>query len=137
MTTLLIDSSVWLAAAREDDEPQHTAATELMRRRSRRELELRLLDLTTYELGNVIICKWRFGPERAEGIVERALRLAGTAPLVPTRDERRSALGLAEQHGLSVYDATYAAVAQARRLRLVSGDRRLQDAGLAVAPAAA
>jgi predicted nucleic acid-binding protein len=133
--SLLLDSSVWLAAARETDEPEHAAATALVRRRTQHEVELRLLDLTIYELGNVTICKWKLGTDRAGRVVERALQLAGTAPLVPTPEERRSALALAEEHGLSVYDATYGAVARARRLTLVSGDLRLQDAGLAVAPA--
>ena len=64
------------------------------------------------------------------------LRIAGVEPLVPSPHERRAAWGLAEEHGLSGYDATYAAVAQSRRLTLVSGDLRLQDAGFAVAPAA-
>jgi predicted nucleic acid-binding protein len=56
-------------------------------------------------------------------------------PLVPTAAERGEAHRLAEEHGLSVYDATYAAVAQQRRLMLLSGDRTLVDAGLATAPA--
>jgi predicted nucleic acid-binding protein len=68
-------------------------------------------------------------------IVDAAVDIAGGPPLVPTAAERREAHALAEQHGLSVYDATHAAVARERRLTLVTGDRRLLKAGLAVSPA--
>lgn len=53
--------------------------------------------------------------------------------IAPDGGERRQAVDLAERHGLTVYDASYAAVAQRRGLLLVSGDRALQRAGLAVA----
>jgi len=136
MNALLLDSSVWLAWARREGEPHHAAASAIVSRRERHEAEIRLLDLTPYELGNVVVRGWRRPAAHADRLVERVLQLAGTAPLVPTPEERRSAHALAEQHGLSVYDATYGAVARARRLTLVSTDGELQDAGLAVAPAA-
>jgi len=99
------------------------------------EVEVRLLDLTPYELGNVLIRAWRQPAMRADEFVARALAVAQTRQLVPTPEERKAAHALAEQHGLSVYDATYGAVAQSRRLTLVSGDRKLLDAGLAILPA--
>jgi predicted nucleic acid-binding protein len=68
-------------------------------------------------------------------VVDAALDLCAAPPLVPTPAERRDAHALAEQHRLSVYDATYAAVAQERRLTLVNGDRQLLRAGLATATA--
>jgi predicted nucleic acid-binding protein len=132
---LLLDSSVWLAAAQRQDEHDHAPATAILRREARREVELRLLDLTVYEIGNVAIRKWKRPAEEADGLVSRVVRIAGP-PLVPTPAERRDAHALAQQHGLSVYDATYAAVARERRLTLVSGDRKLLDAALATAPAA-
>jgi predicted nucleic acid-binding protein len=134
MRPLLLDSSVWLAAARTQGEHAHSHAVALLQRESRRELELRLLDLTVYEIGNVTIRKWRRSGREADGLVARVLSIAGL-PLVPTAAERREAHALAEQHGLSVYDATYAAVAQERRLTLVSGDNGLLRTGLASAPA--
>ncbi len=133
---LLLDSSVWLAYARTEDEPDHNAAGELITRSARGEVELRLLDLTLYELGNVVVCAWKRSPQIARLLVDAAVDIAGGLPLVPTAAERREAHALAKQHGLSVYDATYAAVAAERRLTLVSGDGRLLKAGLAVAPAA-
>ncbi|MGB2711631.1 MAG: PIN domain-containing protein [Conexibacter sp.] len=134
MSLLLLDSSVWLAAAQAQGEPNRSAALAILDRRKRHEVDVRLLDLTVYELGNVMVRKWQRPAERAERLIARVLQLAGAPPLALTVDEHRAALELAEQHGLSVYDAAYAAVAQTRRLTLVSGDRQLLAARLAVAP---
>jgi predicted nucleic acid-binding protein len=131
---LLLDSCVWLAWARAVDEPDHEAATVLVTRSARGEVELRLLDVTLYELGNVVVRSWKQPPRVARLIVDAAVDIASGPPLVPTASERRDAHALAEEHRLSVYDATYAAVAQERRLTLVSGDRQLLRAGLATAP---
>ena len=131
---LLLDSCVWLAWARAVDEPDHEAATALVTKSARGEADLRLLDVTLYELGNVVIRAWKQPSRVARLIVDAAADIAGGPPLVPTASERRSAHALAEEHRLSVYDATYAAVAQERRLTLVSGDRQLLRAGLAAAP---
>jgi predicted nucleic acid-binding protein len=135
VSVLLLDSSVWLAWARAAGEPDHAAAASILERRRRRELELRLLDLTVYELGNVVLRGWRRSAEDADGLVAAVLSIAATAPLVPSAAERRHALELAEHHALSAYDAAYAAVASARGLRLVSGDAALCDVGLAARPA--
>jgi predicted nucleic acid-binding protein len=135
MTPLLLDSSVWLAWIREDDEPDHVDAARLITRRARGEIELRLLDLTVYELGNVAVRAWRRSVREADTLVVAALDIASSPPLVPNPAERRAAHRLAEEHRLSVYDATYAAVALERRLTLVSRDRRLLKPGLATAPA--
>jgi len=132
---LLLDSCVWLAWARAVDEPDHEAATAIVTKSARGEVELRLLDLTLYELGNAVVRAWKQPPRVARLVVDAAIDVAIGLPLVPTASERRDAHVLAEQHGLSVYDATYASVAQERRLTLVSSDRKLLDAGLAVAPA--
>ncbi len=132
---LLLDSSVWLAWMRTEEEPNHEAARSIVERALTDDVEVRLLDLTPYEIGNVLIRAWRQPATRADEFVARALAVAHARRLVPTPDERNAAHALAEEHGLSVYDATYGAVAQSRRLTLVSGDRKLLDAGLAISPA--
>lgn len=136
MSVLLLDSSVWLAWARAEREPDHAAATVLVERRRRRELELRLLDLTVYEVGNVVLRDWRRDADDAEGLVAAVLTIAGAPPLIPSPAERRRALELADVRELTLYDAAYAAVAESRGLRLVSGNGALCDAGLATPPAA-
>jgi predicted nucleic acid-binding protein len=49
-------------------------------------------------------------------------------------EELADALALAELHGLTVYDAAYAAVARSRHARLATLDRLLLDAGLGERP---
>jgi len=132
---LLLDSCVWLAYARAEGEPDHEAAVDLITRSARGQVELQLLDVTLYELGNVVVRAWKQSTRMARLIVDAAVDIASGPPLVPTAAERRDAHALAEEHGLSVYDATYAAVARERRLTLVSGDKRLLRSGLAAAPA--
>ncbi|WP_320669756.1 type II toxin-antitoxin system VapC family toxin [Patulibacter defluvii] len=134
MSPLLLDSSVWLAWARPDGEPDHDPARRIVERRIARRVELRLLDLTLYELANVVLRGWRRPAADAEGLVDACRTLAGAPPLVPDGGEWRRAAELAEERGLTAYDAAYAAVAAARGLTLVSGDRALVAAGLAVAP---
>lgn len=133
--TLLLDSSVWLAWMRADGEPNRDAANAIVERTVTGGTELRMLDLTVHELGNVLVRAWRESATTAEAFVSRAIAAAKVPPLVPTATERRDAYELAEKHGLSVYDATYAAVASKRRMTLISGDGRLVRAGLAVVPA--
>ncbi len=50
----------------------------------------------------------------------------------PGSDERSIAIDLAGLHQLTVYDATFAAVASVRGWTLVTADRQLLNAGLGV-----
>ncbi|HVX32352.1 MAG TPA: type II toxin-antitoxin system VapC family toxin [Solirubrobacterales bacterium] len=52
----------------------------------------------------------------------------------PDAADFRRATELAEQHGLSLYDATYAAVAEGHDAELATLDRELLRAGLGVRP---
>jgi predicted nucleic acid-binding protein len=68
--------------------------------------ELAALDLTLYEVADVALRKWH-DPELARRLTE--LIIVGTAGhIVSAGDELlRTAIDLAETHGLSVYDAAY------------------------------
>lgn len=132
MSGLLLDSSVWLAWARPDGEPDHPHARAIVERRARHDLRLYLLDLTLYEVANVVLRGWGRSANDAEGLVEACRAVASAPAIAPDGGERRQAVELAERHALTVYDASYAAVAERRGLVLVSGDRELQRAGLAI-----
>ena len=59
-------------------------------------------------------------------------------PLVHPRPSwHDAAASLGERHGLTFYDASWAAAAQALQCGLVSADRRLLSAGLAVTASSA
>lgn len=86
------------------------------------------LDLAKYELGNVLT---RRGVPAGD-VATLVELLQDVLPLVPpTPDELRAAAELAAEHGLTYYDAAYAAVAGSRPSSLlITADRALQHAGL-------
>lgn len=54
--------------------------------------------------------------------------------VIPGSAEMTQAAVLAQKHGLSFYDASYAAVAQSREAMLVTADGALLREGLGIAP---
>jgi len=92
-----------------------------------------VLDLATYEVGNVLSRALRW---RAVDVADQLddLHAILGPPLVPTPDTLRRAAMLASTHPLSFYDASWAATAADLRIPLVSADRQLLTAGLAESP---
>ena len=127
--TLLLDSGVWLAA-RDADDRHHPYALELLARPR----PITALDLTLYEVANVGVTSWR-SAERA-GLVAELVRTACSDTIVRIDDAHlQQAVAVAEEHGISVYDAAYVAAARANGWTLVSTDYRdLVGRGLALAP---
>ena len=130
--TLLLDSSVWLAA-RDAADRFHEASVEIIDGGSR---PLGALDLTFYEVGNVAVRRWRS--------LDEARRLA---ELIQVATEGRivrvdgplavAAASVGQEEGVSVYDAAFVAAARERGWRLVSGDLvDLVSRGLALSPQA-
>ncbi|HMJ03143.1 MAG TPA: type II toxin-antitoxin system VapC family toxin [Conexibacter sp.] len=129
MTPLLLDSGVWLAA-RDADDANHRAAVTLLDGERR----CTALDLTLYEVANVAMSSWR-DRQRAEVVAK--LVSATCADTLVRIDEAvvAQAIEVAEEHGISVYDATYAAVSRLNGWTLVSTDiRDLVSRGLAITP---
>lgn len=131
MTTLLLDASVLLAAFDPDDR-HHDAAAATM---ENGDVSLASLDLVRYEVTNVAVRAWRV-PELVPVLLSMIERIADDGGIVAATDSLlRQAAGLAETHGISVYDAAYAAAAAETGSRLVSCDERdLVANGLAVLP---
>ena len=132
MTTLLLDASVLLAAVDPDDD-NHQAARALL---EDEEIALATVDLSRYEVTNVAVRAWR-APESVAPLLSAIDRI-GEDGGVLTSDTTllTRAVGLAERHGISTYDAAYAAAATEAGLRLISCDKRdLVSRGLAALPA--
>jgi predicted nucleic acid-binding protein len=94
-------------------------------------------DLVIVELTNVAVKRVRDGSlPRAAGARMSASALTMYDELAPCGDLLARAFELAADHGLSTYDATYVALAEARRCDLVTADLRLVSraarAGLAI-----
>jgi predicted nucleic acid-binding protein len=131
VTTLLLDASVLLAAFDPEDD-HHEPARALLEDEG---ATLATLDLARYEVTNVAVRGWR-APESVAPLLAAIERLAGDGGvLASTGALLTQAAEIAERHTISVYDAAYAAAADAAGHRLVSCDERdLVSKNLATPP---
>jgi predicted nucleic acid-binding protein len=131
VTTLLLDASVLLAAFDPEDD-HHEPARALL---EDEEATLATLDLARYEVTNVAVRAWR-APKSVAPLLAAIERLAGDGGvLASTGALLTQAAEIAERHTISVYDAAYAAAADASGHRLVSCDERdLVSKNLATLP---
>ncbi len=133
MSTLLLDASVWLAALDTDDR-HHGAAREILEASAADAVVLAALDLTLYEVANVAVVRWR-SRAQADQLVD-LVGLACPHTLERVDDELlKRATAVAADHGLTVYDAAYVALARRHDWTLVSADMGdLVRPGHAVSP---
>ena len=125
----LVDASVWVAAVT-PQHPQHSQAEKFLRAGA----PLTVLDLTLYEVANVVARK--YGElEVARKLVQGLFRGSARPPLRADITLFEDGLDLMSEHGLTAYDAAYVAAARRNGWQLVSLDvRDLVSKGLAVTP---
>ena len=131
MNLWFLDASVLLACEDADDDNHHAARRLLVG-----DDPLATLDLAFYEVINVAVRAWG-DQDAAQRLSARIVAVAEDGGL-----RRADALllgnaaAIAEQHGISVYDAAYVAAARDGGGQLVSCDLRdLVSRGLACLPA--
>lgn len=93
-------------------------------------LAMRTTTLAVHEVGNVLTIHSGWSGEK----IAKALALLGEIcgdPLELLPEDHRVAADLALTHGLTFYDASYAAIARRVDRRLLSADSDLIDPGLA------
>lgn len=131
MTTVLLDASVILAAFDRDDRC-HEAAAALLADPS---LTLATLDLARYEVTNVAVRAWS-APDLVGPLLAALGRIEDDGGVLESSGALLArAAELAQTHGIAVYDAAYAAAAEAGDRALVSCDvRDLVAKGLARLP---
>lgn len=130
---LLVDASVWVCLV-EHESPHREAAASLIREQTP---SLSALDLTLYEVANAIGVK-RGDAHEASRVNRLLLRCCRDRVLSVEAELVDSAMQIAAEHGLTVYDAAYVAAARRNGLTLVSADiRDLVSKGFAVTPDAA
>jgi predicted nucleic acid-binding protein len=131
--TLLLDSGVWVASMN-SDHPFELASRELVAGRHR---QLGALDLTFYEIANVIALKRR-RPREAVNLCRSVAQWCGNAIVRIDGDLIDSAVEVVAEYRLTAYDAAYVAVARRHDWTLVSTDiKDLVSKGLAITPDAA
>lgn len=91
-------------------------------------------DLLRWEVGNVLLRKMGVGADRAQAVLDRLHVITGP-PVLLDAEVIGDAVRLAATHGLSLYDASYWALARATGSVLVTLDGELLAAGAGVTPA--
>ena len=125
--SVVVDCSVFLAwSLADEDEP---VAAETMRR---------VVSaggvapgIWWYELRNALLMNERRGRLTAQHVAETLADCAALGIETDGRHDESLVLGLAREHALSVYDASYLEVASRRRLPLATLDRKLSEAAVA------
>ena len=126
---IFLDASVLLAAEDLDD-PNHPAASALLRTGA-----LGTLELAAYEAANVAEARWG-DPDAGRRLRERVWAIADLGALIRVdRVLAERSAELARQHTISVHDAAYVAAAERLGAPLASCDERdLVSRGLAKLP---
>lgn len=122
----VVDSNIvlkWFLPA--DREPDSDIARSLVGR-----LAMRTTTLAAYEVGNILIRKNGWEPDRVETALVLLEEICGE-PVELEPADRRATARLCHEHGLTFYDASYAAIAQRLGRGLLSEDTALLTAGLA------
>ena len=94
-----------------------------------------MIDLALYEIGNVLLRSLHWDGADVADQIDDLIIICGS-PLAMTADWLRRAAVLGAAHGLTFYDACWAAAAQALGISLVSADTQLLGAGLTESPLA-
>jgi predicted nucleic acid-binding protein len=133
MIDVVSDASVALKWFHAEGESEVEASRALLDYYARGVIALQVLDLTRYEVGDALLR----GRASVSG-VGVAVVLEALAEICPhvslsPRELREMAL-LGERHGLTIYDAAYAAVAQVRGAVLATLDEALLGSGLGRRP---
>ena len=129
-----MDTSVVLKWFHSEGEPEIEEARAILHAHQEDVLPAHVLDLSVYELGNVLLRSLRWSAGDAADQIDDLLAICGPQ-LVPDPRSRRRAAELAEEHKLSFYDAVSAATAPVRGFSLVTADRRLLGVELGESPA--
>ena len=93
-------------------------------------LAMRTTTLAVYEVGNVLKAYSGWEGDRVGAALNLLLELCGD-PLDLLPEDFQVAAGLALEHDLSFYDASYVAIANRMGRRVLSADSDLLDPGLA------
>lgn len=130
---IVSDASVALKWFHSDGEEEVPEARALVAAHQARTVALLVLDLTAYEVGNALMRgRAKASAEQVATVLEA---LGEICPSVrPDAGEIRRASQLAERHGLTFYDAAYAAVAESREATLATLDQALLAADLGKRP---
>lgn len=93
-------------------------------------LAMRTTALAMHEVGNVLMIHSGWPAEKIAAALDLLVEICGE-PLGLEAEDHSTAAALALEHGLTFYDASYAAIARRLGRRLLSADADLVQVGLA------
>ena len=134
MTDVVCDASVVLKWFHDEGEHGVDEARRLLAGHRSGQVTAWVLDLTFYELGNVLLRALRWQATEVAAQLDDVRSICSV--LAPTGGDLRLGAQLAEQHGLTFYDAVYAAAARSRGAALATADQALVAAGAGEPPGA-
>jgi predicted nucleic acid-binding protein len=133
VTTLLVDASVIIKWFHSEGETELAEARAIRDATARGDVSCRVIDLALYELGNVLLRALGWGASQIADQLDDIVVVCG-APLAMAADWLRNAAVIGVAHGLTFYDAAWAAAAEALGISLVTADTALLAAGLGESP---
>lgn len=134
MTTLLVDTSVLIKWFHSKGESELEEAHAIRNAAQRGDVECRVIDLALYEMGNVLLRSLGWTGSDVADQLDDLIVICGP-PLALTSEWLRRTADIGAIHGLTFYDAAWAASAVDLGVSLVSSDRLLLASGLAESPA--
>jgi predicted nucleic acid-binding protein len=120
----VLDTSVLLRLFHPHQDPEQAAADAIAEELTARGMEPVLLDLSVYELINVVIRRLNTSEDEAIQVVDALYDLGLPVYAVDMSLARRTA-SITAVTGLSGYDAAFVAAGEALALPLVTADRKL------------
>lgn len=133
MTSLLVDTSVLIKWFHNAGEAELDEARALRHAHLIGEVHAHVLDLAVYEVGNVLARALSWPAKDISDQLDDLLVICGS-PLTFTAEWLHDAASLAAEHGMTFYDAAWAAAARGLGIPLISADRQLLSARLAESP---
>lgn len=134
MSALVTDTRAWVvdaSVAAKWFRPLETEPEGELARAAVGRLAMRITSLTLYEVGNLLARQAGRSAEQVGAALTLLLEICGDPiPLLP--EDHRVSAELAHAHGLTFYDASYAAIARRLGRGVLSADGDLLEPGLAV-----
>ena len=130
MSSLLVDTSVLIKWFHSEGEGEVPEARTLRDAHLGGDLEVLILDLAIYEVGNILVRALRWNAAEVAGQLDDLLTICGP-PMIMVAPWLSAAAEIGVSHGLSFYDAAWCAAAQGLEVPLVTADQALIRAGCA------
>ncbi len=128
---VLVDTSILLKWFHAEGESEVDEARALLDAHIREEITALVLELSAYELGNILVRSLRWPAAQVADQLDDLDSICGPL-LIPDLTWHRRTAELASTHDLTFYDAAFAAAAESVGARLVSADQQMLDVGVAV-----